>query len=209
MLTDEMKALIRRRRGAPKRTRAFFEAFDPRSVERAQREAAEALELHDLRDSVYRIFHVSFKMYRLRDAAVELAAAMFVPLGTKVRPTKSAIVREMRRWHLDETFIEIFAGVASTDWSEERNAPLHWRADATLLAAGFTIVHEVALASLESMNRLRRRDGFLFHPEEPLDATDALFLEVWTGVGDGLRYMRPEGLEAECVSRLRAKLRRR
>ena len=176
---------------------------------RAQREAAQAIELLDLRDSVYRIFHTSFKMYDLRDAALELAAAMFVPLGMKVPPTKSALVGEMRRWHLNETFVEIFAGVASTQWSEERNAPLLWRADAIQLAAGFTIVHEVVHASLEAMNRLRRRDGFLFHPKDLLDATDALFLEVWTSIGDGLRYMRSEGLEAACRSRLRAKLRRR
>lgn len=159
-----------------------------------------------MRDEVYRIFHKSWKMYYLGGTATELCRLMLAPLGVKPGATPKALVASMRRWHLDPLFIEIFYRTASTEWSEARNAPEGWREDATNLTSGYTIVSEVAFTSLEAMARMRRREGFLFD-EGFLDATDALFLEVWADVGQGLRYSRPEGLEDQ-VRALLAKPRR-
>jgi hypothetical protein len=141
-------------------------------------------------------------MYYLRDDAVELARMMLTPLGWKSTGADdvASLVDAMRHWHLDEIFVDTFERTAATVWSQERNASEAWREDARQLVAGFVVVREVALSTLEAMDRMRRGEGFLFHPREALDPTDALFLEVWTGVGGGLRYwlFENEGLEAQC-----------
>jgi hypothetical protein len=187
-----------RRHETPKRTLAFFKALNLDAIVPALEEAM----CESGRDEVYRSFHRSWKMYYLGSAATELAALMLVPLGVKREAKPNALVASMRRWHLDELFVDIFARTTSAAWSEERNAPSSWREDTTQLTSGFMIVREVALASLEAMDRMRRREGFLFEDGTPLDETDALFLEFWTGLGDGLRYVRPKGLEEQCRAML-------
>lgn len=193
-MTAMIARLRERRREAPKRTLAFFQALKLDAIVPALEEAQATC---DGRDEVYRIFHQSWKMYYLGGAAVELAALMLVPLGAKCETKPKAVATAMRRWHLDGLFVDIFERTTSTVWSEKRNARRLWREDATQLTSGFMIVREVVLASLEAMDRMRRHEGFLFE-EGPLDPTDALFLEVWTGVGDGLRYVRPAHLEERC-----------
>jgi hypothetical protein len=206
-INDEARDLLERRRDAPARTLDFFRSLDLAAIEPALQEAQARRGLFDLRDHVYRIFHSSWKMYYLRDAATELAGLMLTPLGWtpgSEHDSGALLVAAMRRWHLDETFIDTFERTAATVWSKERSATDAWREDARQLVAGFVVVREVALATLEAMDRMRREEGFLFHPREALDPTDALFLEVWTGLGDGLRYLRDEGLEDQCRAILRA-----
>jgi hypothetical protein len=199
---DDPGDLERRRREAPGRVLEFFRALDLAAIGPVLQEAHERRRLLDIRDSVYRIFHSSWKMYYLREDAVELARMMFTPLGWK--PTGAddvaSLVDAMRQWRLDEIFVDNFERTTATVWSQERNATDAWREDARQLVAGFVVVREVALSTLEAMDRMRRGDGFLFHPREALDPTDALFLEVWTCVGSGLRYwlFENEGLEEQC-----------
>lgn len=200
--------LERTRRETPARTLAFFRALDFSRLDAALQMAHEPSAAVNLRDHVYRIFHSSWKMYHLRDAALEFAHAMLLPVGANIgtgRDPARTLAASMRRWHLDETLIDMFERTASTQWSKNRGAPDKWRQDARQLVAGFTVVREVALATLEAMDRMRKGDGFLFHPKAPLDPTDALFLEVWTDVGFGLRYLlfENEDLEDKCRGILR------
>jgi hypothetical protein len=191
------------KREVPKRALAFFNALDLDAIEPALKEA-QAVAEGGVRDEVYRVFHQSWKMYYLGSVATEFVQLMLIPLGVKRRATPEALLTSLRRWHLDVLFVEIFERTASTVWSEARNAPNSWREDAIRLTSGFMVVQEVALASLESMDRMRRQEGFLFE-EDAFDPTDAIFLEVWTGVGLGLRYVRPEGLEERARAILEAK----
>jgi hypothetical protein len=193
-MRELLRTLPTRHREAPKRTLAFFRALNLDAIVPALEEARA---VGEGRDEIYRIFHTSFKMYYLGGAAADLVRLMLVPVGVKADAyTWQQLARAMRRWHFDDLFVDVFERTASTVWSEERNPPALWREDATQLAAGFAIVREVALASLEAMDRMRRREGFLFEAGS-LDSTDALFLEVWTGLGDGLRYVRPKGLDEQ------------
>jgi hypothetical protein len=190
------------RRHAPARVLEFFQSLDLSAIGPAFDDARERAGLLDLRDRVYRIFHTSWKMYSLGGATVELAASMFWPLGWRSTggDDRASLVATARRWHLDGIFTDALERTMATVWSRKRNDAEAWRHDAWALVAGFVIVREVALATLEAMDRMRRGDGFLFHPREPLDSTDALFLEVWTGVGGGLRYwfFENEGLDQRC-----------
>lgn len=93
----------------------------------------------------------------------------------------------------------------SCQWSQERNAAEPWHEDTRTLMGGFFVVHETALASLEAMERMCRREGFLWE-EGTYGYTDALFLEVWKPLGLALRYWRDEGCREECRAILAAKL---
>lgn len=194
------EAFARKRREAPEQTLEFFRAFEPSAVAPAMVSARERVERFDVRDGVYRIFHQSWKMYRLRDVALELIQTMLAPVGfqgSAAARDPDAIVAELRRWAFDESFVDLVAATARTRFTEERNEPTLWAEDARQLAAGFLVLREVALASLEAMGRMARGEGFLFH-ELALDPTDALFLETWAPLGTVLRSMRPEGFEDEC-----------
>jgi hypothetical protein len=194
------EAFARKRREAPEKTLEFFRAFEPSAVGPALASAREVVDRARVRDSVYRIFHRSFKMYRLRDVALELVEAMLAPVGFRQSAEALApetIVEALRRWSFDELFVDLVAAMARTRFTKERNEPTAWAEDARQLAAGLLVIREVSLASLEAMLRMTRGEGFLFH-ELALDPTDALFLETWAPLGLVLRHMRPEGVEEEC-----------
>jgi len=206
-MTDFQK-MSQRQREAGRRTLEFFETLDLAAVKPALNAAEQ---MWAPRDSVYRIFHHSWKMYGLRADAIELVSLMLSPLGWNPAPDDvcepSGLVAQLRRWNLHETFVETIERTTKTVSSKERNAIELWREDAQQLVAGAMLTHEVATATLVAMDRMTRGEGFLFQPQEALDSTDALFLEVWTGVGDGLRYWLSEnkGLEGKCRKILRSR----
>jgi hypothetical protein len=171
--------------------------LDAGAIEAARERTREALARDDVRDGVYRIFHSSFKMYRLGTTAIDLAGAMFLPLGLAADAPANDVLGTMRRFRLNELFVEIFRRTAATDWSPERNERKAWAEDARQLTSGFLIVRETVEASLEAMDRMCKGEGFLHHPRAALDPTDALFLEVWTDLGTSMRYRIGDSTELE------------
>jgi hypothetical protein len=167
----------------------FFRRLDPAAIATSRADARRRTEPDRVRDLVYRVFHTSFKMYRAGELAAGLAAAMLAPLGWQPPDEGFAdgVLAELRRWGLDAEFLRTFEETVATRWTRERNQPEPWHEDARRLLAGLLETREIALATLEAMDRAARGTGFLWEAG-CLDPTDALLLEVWTPLGRVFRY---------------------
>ncbi|HEX7603708.1 MAG TPA: hypothetical protein VF316_18950 [Polyangiaceae bacterium] len=194
------EAFARQRREAPEQTLEFFRAFEPSAVGSALTSARELVAEGRVRHNVYRVLDGSYKMYRLGEAALELAATMLAPVGFRQGAADrdpNELVAELRRWGLNDVLVEVVAATTRALLAKKANEPTARAEDALQLGGGFFLVREVVLASLESMDRMARGEGFLFHEPE-LDGTDALFLETWAPLGLAIRSVRPEGFSDEC-----------
>ncbi len=186
----------------------FLRTLDPRRVETSLAELRHRIPPDRQRDLVYRVFHDSHKMYHAAALAEVAVEAMLTPFGYEPpshgEDDLAHLVGALERWRVDPHFVRIVRELMTCTWSQERNAAESWHEDTRTLMSGFFVVHQAALASLEAMDRMCRREGFLWE-DGPYGYTDALFLEVWLPVGLALRYWRDEPFREECRAILVAK----
>lgn len=205
----DMKAFQAAQAEARDKTLEFFRALDVATIPPALEEARRLTDRQ--RDRVYRIFHESFKMYELGAMTRTLGELMLRPLGYCVdengdRSALEQVIAQMSHWRIDQVATALLREAAETRWSRERNAPGLWLADTRKLTAGYLVVCEVALATLEAMARMSEGTGFLW-TSGVLDSTDALFLETWKPLGLALRHQNEDALYAECRAILAARAR--
>jgi hypothetical protein len=144
------------------------------------------------RDLVYRVLHTSWKMYHLRDVAFQTLEEMFSVLGAEA-VDDAALLDQLRRWGFDQTVVRFASELAQVELRQEVTSPELWHGNARALLAGFTMLVEIAEASVEAVRRVLARGGFLWR-DGPFDSTDALFLEAWIPLGRVLRYD-PHGVD--------------
>lgn len=200
----DLKAIQAARAEASAKTLEFFRTFEAAAVRPALEEARRLTESERQRDRVYRIFHDSFKMYELGAMTLELGELMLRPLGFRVdakgeRSPLEQVIAQLSHWRIDAVASTLLREAVETRWSRERNAPELWLADTRKLTAGYLVICEVALATLEAMARMIEGTGFLW-TSGVLNSTDALFLEAWKPLGLALRYRNDDDLYAECRS---------
>lgn len=172
-------------------THRFFSIVDPQAALRTQTELRERAQSEDQRDLVYRFLHQSFKMYRLSDRVREDLRVMLAIVGTKIAIREDAdaeILRALAAWGFAEPLVAVVGDTLATRWTADRNPAEPWRVDGRQLMAGYLLTREVVEATLAALVRMGRRQGFLWNAEDPLDPTDALFLEAWAPLGQDLRY---------------------
>lgn len=153
-------------------------------------------------DSVYRIFHHSFKMYsRFHQATYLYVSYMLQPVyhhASFVHKTKECdnenvafdqVIYELDYWFVDPILLNFMKVVKDVKFTLDRNDKEFWFADARDLVSAYFMAQNVCLSTLTALQRMGQKKGFLW-AEKPvvLDGHDSLFLEAWDGLGLVLRY---------------------
>jgi len=202
----------------------FFQRLDFAKVEVALEKAKTlAADPWASIDSVYRIFHHSFKMYpRFHNTTYLYLTYMLEPIYhhmSFVHKTKECdeeniafdqVIYELDFWYVDPILLNFVKTTRDVKFSLDRNEKELWCADARDLVSAYFLAQSVCFATLNSLSKIGKKEGF-FWAEKPvvLDPQESLFLESWEGLGTVLRYgswHESSSVEAEIKNILSEKL---
>lgn len=176
----------------------FFTRLDPELIHTEQLRLHNYGETTTVCDSVYRVFHHSFKMYGFRPS--RYVEHMLRPLGydfeggaspaDPLAPYGMTVLTTLAEWGVSDVFLDLIRPAQTIRWSFDRNKHENWIEDARVILSATLTAREVSSACLAAMDRMVHGTGFLWDVKREyfLDDVDAMFLEVWEGLGLTLRY---------------------
>lgn len=192
----------------------FFKNIDCSKIDAARQNIGTIIEEKEfpyLRESVYRVFHQSYKMYYLREYGFRILAELFRPLGFE-KPFVSnygfnqkgasewvdGVLGEFRSWGFEAIMNQTVEDLYKTTFTMERNLPSKWYDDTRQLTSSFFMIQNVAIGSLNAMDRIKNKTFLLYEEPRGLDWDEALFMEAWESLSR-LRYSAEYRREAKRI----------
>lgn len=148
-------------------------------------------------DSIYRVYHHSFKMYyRFPDLAKDAVRCMFEPLG---ETDFTDVPQMLDKWGMDEQFKKAYQKLSSMKFDHSKNEPEIWFKEAVELVGCCILILGVAHSTLVFLQGVAQEKSILHTGPRVLNEHEATFLEAWESVGSVLRYNNDKETAKECL----------
>lgn len=166
----------------------FFEKLDCSKIDEARKKVNELLaddRFPYIRESVYRIFHHSFKMYHLREYGFQILAELFRPLGFTCPELDwegkwiDSVLAEYRTWGLSNEMNRAVEDLYKTVFTLDRNDPDKWYEDLRQLSASFFLIQHVTIGTLNAMDLVKNKTFLVFEKPRSLHWDEALLMDAW------------------------------